>query len=306
MIDIRRVRALRELAERGTIAAAADALHLTPSAVSQQLSALEREVGHTLIEPEGRGVRLTAVAHLLLDHAAVLFAQMERLQGDLAAHARGEVGSVHVAGFPTALAEIVAPAARRLAAAAPEVELVVSEVEAPEAYDLLAAGAVDVAIGMESPRAPGHGDRRFTRVELQRDVLDVALPAAHAEARRERVPLATLATDTWVAPPAGWQCESVVIGACQSAGFSPNAVHRTSDWGAALELVGAGLGVAMIPRLALAAPPAGVVLRPVEGEPPCRHIFAACRAGSESAPVVRLVLDALVRAARIEPLRAAA
>src|ERR671932_68125 len=107
MIDVRRLRALRELFERGTIAAAADALHLTPSAVSQQLAALEREVGQALVEPAGRTVRLTGAARLLLEHAHSLFAQLERLEGDLAAQARQPLGELRVAGFPTALAGLL-------------------------------------------------------------------------------------------------------------------------------------------------------------------------------------------------------
>lgn len=306
MIDVRRLRALRALSERGTIAAAADSLHLTPSAVSQQLAALERDVGQRLVEPNGRGVRVTPAAELLLDHATTLFAQLERLHADLDAHASGASGTVRVGGFPTALAEIVAPAVEALSASAPEVEVVVCEAEAPEAYELLSARTIDVAIGMEGDRAPRRGDPRYTRVELLRDVMDAAVPADHPLAARDKLPLDALAGEVWVAPPTGWQCESVVVGACQSAGFSPDAVHRTSDWATALRLVAAGLGVALIPRLALASPPDGVVLRAVAGAPPCRHIFAACRAGAEAAPAMRLVLDALSEAASASLPRAAA
>src|SRR4051812_28541634 len=148
MIDLRRLRALRELADRGTIAAAADALHLTPSAVSQQLAALEREVGQTLIEPHGRRVRLTPAAAVLLDHAGAVFAQLERMRADLDAHARGEQGEVRVGAFPTAIIDLVAPAATALSERAPGVRLTVTEAEAPGVYDLLLRGDVDVALGM--------------------------------------------------------------------------------------------------------------------------------------------------------------
>jgi DNA-binding transcriptional LysR family regulator len=300
MIDVRRLRALAELAEHGTIAAAAAHLHLTPSAVSQQLSALEREVGQQLIEPDGRRVRLTPAAHVLLDHAVELFAQLERLNADLDAHASGEAGLVRIGAFPTAICEIVAPAARTLGERAPQVKLEVTEAEAPQAFELLTAGDADVVLGMESEFAPASGDGRFTRRKLQRDILDAALPLDHplVESGAQTIPLDGLATDQWVVPPPGWQCESVLMSACQTAGFSPEAVHRTSDWAAALALVNAGLGVSLVPRLAQAAVPPGVVLRPVEGEPPCRHIFATVRAGSERAPVITLVLDALEEAAR--------
>ena len=304
MIDVRRLRALRELADRGTIAAAADALHLTPSAVSQQLAALEREVGQPLVEPDGRRVRLTPAAHVLLDHAGNVFAQLERMQADLEAHARGEEGRVRVGAFPTAIIDLVAPAAVALRERAPGVRLAVTEAEAPGIFDLLLRGEVDVAIAMASAYAPTPADERFTRVELQRDVLDAAVPDQHPLARRREIDLLDLKTETWIVPPPGWQCESVVLGACQGAGFAPDMGHRTSDWAAALALVRAGLGVTLVPRLAQTAAPPGVTLRPLAGEAPCRHLFATCRAGSEQAPIIRGVLDALVEAAG-RPRRAA-
>lgn len=297
MVDVRRLRALRELSDRGTIAAAAEALSLTPSAVSQQLAALEREVGQPLLEPDGRRVRLTSAASVLLDHAGPLFVQLERMNASLVAHARGEQGLVRVGAFPTAIIDLVAPAAVVLRDRAPGVRIEVRESEAPEVFDLLLRGDVDVALGMASAYAPVRGDARFTRVELQRDVLDAGLPIDHPLADAAEVDLADLASDSWIVPPPGWQCESVLLGACQSAGFVPEMAHRTSDWNAALALVRAGLGVTLVPRLAQTAPPVGVALRPLAGEPPARHICAACRGGAEAAPVVAVVLDALSTAA---------
>jgi DNA-binding transcriptional LysR family regulator len=156
---------------------------------------------------------------------------------------------------------------------------------------------------MESEHAPPPGDPRFTRVPLCRDVMDVALPAGHELGGSAPVPLAALREEPWILPPAGWQCEDVVLGACQAAGFWPVAAHRTSDWAAALRLVAAGLGVALIPRLGQTFTPPAVVLRRVTGEPPCRHVFAACRGGAEDAPVVRLVLDTLAEVASGDALR---
>src|SRR3954463_13771848 len=134
MVDLRRLRALRAVADHGTLAAAADSLHLTPSAVSQQLAALERDVQRPLLEPNGRTVRLTAAARVLLDHADTLFAQLERLEGDLAA-GDDALGEIRVVGFPTALAGLLAPAARTLRAEAPGVTLRILELETPEAAD---------------------------------------------------------------------------------------------------------------------------------------------------------------------------
>jgi DNA-binding transcriptional LysR family regulator len=308
MVDLKRVRALREVADRGTIAAAADALHLTPSAVSQQLAALERECGVPLVEPAGRTIRLTPAAHLLLEHAGPLFAQLERLRAELDAHSAGEAGDVRIAAFGTAVAGIVAPAVAELRERAPGVRLRVREAEAPDALAALDQRDVDIAITMESGHAPRADDPRYHRRDLVRDVLDAVLPSGHALAEEERIDLARLAGEPWVAPLEGWSCEQVFTTACQAAGFTPVVEHRSTDWAALKALVGARLGVALVPRLAQPSPPADVVVRPLTGEPPCRHLFALCRGGAEHGRAIAATLDALAAAARrtAEPrLRAA-
>jgi DNA-binding transcriptional LysR family regulator len=298
MVDLRRLRALRAVADHGTLAAAADALHLTPSAVSQQLAALEREVGHSLLEPSGRSVRLTPAAHLLLSHADALFAQLEKLEGDLAAQDRSPRGEVWIAGFPTALAGLLAPAARPLRAAAPAVTLRVREAETPEAVALLVARDVDVILGMECSSAPRRDDTRFHREELLGDALAAVLAVDHPLAGRPRLDLAELSGEDWVAPPVGWSCDEVFLAGCRTAGFSPKVAHRAGDWQAVMGLVAGGLGVSLVPRLAHTAPPPGVVIIPLTGVPPKRHVFVACRAGADSSPAIRAVLDALGDAAR--------
>ena len=296
MLDVRRLRALHALDQRGTIAAAADALDLTASAVSQQLSALEREVGRPLVEPDGRSVRLTTAGRLVLDHADTLFAQLERLDADLAAHdAAG--GLVRVGSFATGLRSLVVPAIEELASAAPDVAIESHELEAPEAFDLLARRELDVVISMEHDGAPRHDDARLHRRDLLVDVLDVALPAGHPLADEPDVELGALRDDGWVLPPRGWLCDEVAQSGCLSAGFTPRPAHRTGDWASTVALVGAGVGVALIPRLAIIEPPPAVALRPLRGPGPCRHLFAACRRGAEEAPAVRALLDALERAA---------
>ncbi len=293
MFDVRRLRALREVADRGTIAAAADALHLTPSAVSQQLTALAREVGHPVVERDGRRVRLTPAATVLLEHADTLLAQVERLRADLDAQHRGAVGEVRVAAFATAISGLVAPAVPVLRDEAPGVRLAVREAEAPEALLGLTAGDVDVVVTMEGGGAPAHGDRRFARVDLLRDVMDLALPAGHPLADADELELADLADEQWVLPPVGWRCDEVATGACRAAGFSPRAAHRTGDWTSALALVAAGLGVALIPRLARRRSDPAVRLIPLSWPPPCRHVFAVCRRGAEARPAVGETLAAL-------------
>src|SRR3954470_5715006 len=298
MVDLRRLRTLRAVADHGTLAAAADALHLTPSAVSQQLAALEREVGHSVLEPAGRTVRLTPAAHVLLSHADALFAQLERMEGELAGQAATPQGEVRVAGFPTALAGLLAPAARPLRATAPKVTLRVTEAETDDAVALLVARDVDLILGMECRAAPRRDDVRFHREELLGDILDAILPADHPLATRNPIDLAELADATWVAPPVGWSCDEVFIAGCRTAGFSPRIAHRSGDWQAVMGLVAADLGISLVPRLAHTAPPPGVTIVPLTGVPPRRHVFSACRAGADSNPAVRAVLDAVADVAR--------
>jgi DNA-binding transcriptional LysR family regulator len=298
MVDLRRLRALRAVADHGTLAAAAEALHLTPSAVSQQLSGLEREIGHALLEPSGRSVRLTPAATVLLGHADALFAQLERLQGELAAQESAPGGEVRIGGFPTALGGLLGPAARPLRAEAPGVTLRIEEAETPAAVLALINRDYDVILGMECSAAPRRDDTRFHREELLGDVLDAVLPIDHRLAGRSRIDLAELAGERWVAPPVGWSCDEIFVAGCRAAGFSPRVAHRAGDWQAVLGIVAGDLGISLVPRLAQGAPPAGVVIVPLAGVPPKRHVFAACRAGAEAAPAIRAVLDALAGSAR--------
>lgn len=303
MVELRRLRALRELADRGTIAAAADALHLTPSAVSQQLSALEAEVGQPLLVPNGRTVRLTPAAEAVLRHADALFSEIERMEATLAALAGGERARVRIGSFATAIRGLIVPALRILRDRCPGIELVVHDVESPEVFRLLARGELELAISMESDSAPRRDDERFTRVELMADLLDVALPRDHRLAGRREVPLAALAREPFVAPPLGWSCDDVIRAGCAAAGFTPAVAHRSSEWTAVMALVGAGLGVACVPRLAQDEPPDQVAIRPMAGEPLCRHLFVASRRGAEQHPALAAVMEALRAVARSVPER---
>lgn len=294
MIELRRLQALRELAGRGTIAAAADALHLTPSAVSQQLAALEQQVGQTLLQPNGRSVRLTPAAQAVLAHADAVFSELERMDATLAALAAGARGSVRIGSFATGIRGIVVPAVELLRERAPAVDVVVQDVEAPEVFHLLARDELDLAISIESEGAPRRDDPRFARIELMRDILDVALPHSHPLARNVDVPLLALAEERFVSPPRGSACDDAIRFGCAAAGFTPAVAHRSADWISVMALVGAGLGVACVPRLAQNEPQRTVAIRPIAGEPPCRHLFIACRRGAEDHPAIATVVDALL------------
>jgi DNA-binding transcriptional LysR family regulator len=297
MVDLRRLRALRELADRGTIAATADALHLTPSAVSQQLTVLEREVGQPLLEPNGRTVRLTPAATAVLVHADALFSEVERMDATLAALAGGSLGEVRVGAFATGIRGLVVPAVGLLRDRVPGLKLTIRDIESPQVFDAIALGELDIGLSMEHAGAPRHDDERFARHELMRDVLDLALPTGHALADRE-VELSDLAAEPWIVPPVGWSCEDVINVACSAAGFRPTVGHRSGDWTAIMAMVAAGLGIAVVPRLAQDAPPPGVVIRPLRGEPAARHLFVACRRGADEHPAVGATIQALREAAQ--------
>jgi DNA-binding transcriptional LysR family regulator len=293
MIEVRRLRILRELADHGTVAAAATALHMTPSAVSQQLAVLSREAGTRLLEPDGRRLRLTPAAHLLLGHAHRVFAQLEQAENDLASYATGTTSTLRIGAFPTALAGLVAPTARRLREDTPAVVVHAVEAEERGCFAQLAAGDLDIAVSVEFSGAPQQDGPRFHREPLLTDILDAALPAGHPRAQPGPIELAELAGEDWVVGSPGTSCQDVVRVACAAAGFTPRTVHQTSNWAAVAALVADGAAVALIPRLAQATVPDGVVLRPLHGRIAARHVFAAARRGATSAPTTARALQCL-------------
>lgn len=302
MLDVRRLRLLRELRDRGTVTAAAQAVHLTPSAVSQQLATLSREAGVPLLAKQGRGVRLTPQAHLLLDHAAVLASQLERARADLAAHADGDVGRVTVGAFATAITALVAPTIAALCADRPRLVVAVNEIEPPECFSALETGVIDIVIEVDYQGGPPRSDPRYHRTELLFDPFEAAIPADDPLAAKDVIDLTDLADHTWINGNGNGPCRLLIMSACGSAGFTPEVRHNVSAFGPALTLVGAGAGVTLIPRLSPDVPPSNVVLRPLRQQYVGRHLYAAVRAGSQHVPVIATVLDALTD--RVRDLRA--
>jgi DNA-binding transcriptional LysR family regulator len=297
MLDVRRLRVLRELDHRGTVTAAAQALHLTPSAVSQHLAALTRETGAQLVEPHGRTVRLTPEGQLLLEHAHRIFAELERAEADLAAHTAGRRATLRIGGFPTALSAVVAPAAARLLEELPGLAVQLNEIEERRAAELLADGSLDIAVTVEQSGVPQHDDPRFLRLPLLSDRLDAALAAGHPLAAHRTLRLEQLADQPWVLGSEGTSCHEIALVACASAGFTPQARHRTSDWGSVGAIVGAGLAVALMPRLASHLAPPEVTLVPLAPRAPARHVLALVRRGSEAAETIARALGHLQQAA---------
>ncbi|MFJ8081178.1 LysR family transcriptional regulator [Streptomyces sp. NPDC096205] len=292
--DIRKLHILRTLREEGTVTATAEALRMTPSAVSQQLTNLSRQLGVPLLEAHGRRVRLTDAARLVLRHAEAVFEQLERADAALAAYTQGEAGEVRVGAFATAVPALVVPAVRALRAAHPGVTVRVRETEAAEAYDLLAAGEVDLALSLAA-HAPTTQDPRFDLHPLLADPLDVALPPDHPLADADPLHLRDLAAEPWIFGGSGpWS--DITRTACESAGFTPHQAHSATGWTAILAMVEAGMGVALVPRLA-AVHREGVTMRELTADCPVRHILTAVRRGASETPAVSRVLEALRTAA---------
>ncbi len=288
--DIKKLRILRTLAEQGTVTATAEALHMTPSAVSQQLTNLARMLGVPLLEAQGRRVRLTDAANLVLRHAEAVFAQLERADAELTGYLAGEAGEVRIGAFSTAVPVLVVPAVAALRRSHPGVEVRVRETEAAESYELLSAGVVDLALSLAA-HAPTARDPRFTRRTLLEDPLDVALPPDHPLAGATELRLADLSGDPWIYGGSGPWSE-ITRNACEAAGFVPEQAHSASGWTAILAMVEAGMGVALVPRM-VASRASGVAVRDLPHDRPTRHVIAALRRGSESAPAVAHALAAL-------------
>lgn len=311
-IDLRRLRLLRELDDRGTLTATAAAMHLTTSAVSQQIAGLARDVGVPLLEHRGRGVRLTGQARVLLDHAAVVEQQVERARSDLAAWGEGTLGRVTVGALSSGISGFVAPLLRRLRQTRPGLQIRAVESEPPACFAALARGEVDIAIAIDYRDAPSRTDPRYHRVDLLADRMDVALPLDHPLAQRyltrraaevpgntdegiDGIDLAALAGEQWVATGDDEPCAQIMFAVCAAAGFSPDVRHRSFEWAAVVALVAAGAGVALVPRLAAPVPLEGVVICPIREVTASRLVFAIARAGSEQNPAIAAVMDELVR-----------
>jgi DNA-binding transcriptional LysR family regulator len=304
MLDLRRLRLLRELSERGTIAAVADALQFTPSAVSQQLAILEREAGVPLLERAGRGVRLTDPALLLVAHADALLERAALAEADLAAAAGTVTGRARIAGFQSVVLRLVLPAIEELAREAPRLRCELVEAEPEQALPALALGDLDLVLGDEWQHAPRRLAAGLERHELMEDPVHLVLPVRHPAARRHRdaVPLAELADAVWVTGHAGMGWDEMTVRTCRThGGFDPDVRHRTNDANASLALVARGLAVALLPKFAVPVRPRGTALRAIAGTRSARAIFAVTRATDAARPSTRAVLGAVRRAAAALP-----
>jgi DNA-binding transcriptional LysR family regulator len=298
MIDLRRLQVLRVLAEHGTVTAAAAALRLTPSAVSQQIRQLSRDLGVDLLSRDGRGVRLTAAAERLLDRADGMYAQWEEIESELSTLGQSHGGVLRMVGFPTALGGLLAPAAVRLRHTHPQLRVQLTEAETTECFPLLLDQRADIALIVPLPDNPPPDDPRFRQVPLLDDPQDLIVPSGHPLHTADSVTLADAANEDWIAAPDSIDQHQLILAACNAAGFAPRIVHHAQEWNAICALTAHGLGVCLVPRLAPIATPAAVRI-PLTGNPqPFRRILICTRRGSQTHPALGAGIQALTDVAR--------
>ena len=294
MLNLHRLRVLSEVVSRGSFSAAADALDYTQSAISQAIARLEAETGAALVVRDRRGVRPTAAGATLLDHAEGIFAQVQAAEDELAAVLGLRGGRLRVASFPSAGATLMPQAVATFRRRHPEIALTLAEGEPEEILPRLAAGEFDLALLYEFPQDTDVDDRSLTLTPLLEDPMDVALPAEHQLADQPDLSLADLRFQDWVQTSAQTPCARHVVRSCLEAGFEPNVTFESDDYETVQGLVAAGVGVALIPRLALTRVHSGIVVRALQPSSPLRTVVAATPAGAAIAPAARAMLQILV------------
>ncbi len=293
MLHVGRLRVLSEVVGRGSFSAAAEALSYTQSAVSQAIARLEAETGTMLVVRDRRGVRPTAAGATLVEHAESIFAQVEAAEADLAAVLGVRGGRLRVASFPSAGATLMPIAVATFRQRHPDVSLSLAEGEPEEIAPRLRAGEFDLALLFEFPgvrERPGVGLRTLMLLE---DPMHVALPAEHPLAGKRALTLADLRDQDWVQTSDSSPCARHVVRSCVAAGFEPNVTFESDDYETVQGLVAAGVGVALIPRLALSRVHPGIVVRALAPRSPARKVVAATMARPGVAPAAKTMLRVL-------------
>jgi molybdate transport repressor ModE-like protein len=293
MLDVKRMRVLREIAAQGSFSAAADALYLSQSAVSQHVAALEKEVGQKLIERTSGGPRMTQAGEILVSHADAVLARLDEAERELADLAGLRGGKLRLASFPTASATLLTSAMSRFAELYPDVRLELREAEPEESLPQLKHGAHDLALVYSYEAVEEQEDRDVERHLLLEDRMWLAVPKAHPLSGKAAVSLDELRDDAWLCGTCNGACRQNVILACRSAGFDPRIAFESDDYQVLQGLIASGLGVTLLPDLALTALHPGVAIVPVKPRAPIRHVWAATRAAGSRSPAADAMVEVL-------------
>jgi DNA-binding transcriptional LysR family regulator len=294
MLDLRKLVLLRELHARGTVAAVAEALAYTPSAVSQQLAQLQREAGVPLTERVGRRLRLTDAGLRLVEHAEVLLGRLEEAEAELDDAASAVHGRVKLASLQTPLLSIVPPALDALRQRHPQLRVELFEMEPERSLPAVVLGEYDVALAEEYDDVPRPRYPELERHELCRDPIVVALPNVHPAAARARVRLSDISDEPWLSAHAETQFAQMQLRICRVVGgFEPDVQHWANDIAILIALVAAGQGVVLLPGLARAERDHRIAVRAIEGADVARTIYALNRRTNAARPSVRALITAL-------------
>ncbi|MCW2757986.1 MAG: LysR family transcriptional regulator [Nocardioidaceae bacterium] len=293
MIDLDALVSLRAVQRHGSVVAAAAALGFTPSAVSQQVKRLERQVGLPLLERIGRGVILSGTGRQLVEDGGRLLTDLERIESGLHGAAGTVTGHLRMAAFSTVVRGLVAPAVGRVLRAHPDLTLTITEHEPWDAVDLVADGHADVGVVHSWGDVPIAVPEHLVSTFVARDVADVIVPADHPLAGRRRVRAADLVDVGWIATPEGTICRQWLHRMYDGTGSVPRIAHVSVEFDSHLALVRAGLGVALVPRLGRAVLPDDVVAIEAHDPVPSRTITALHRRSMDGSPAVRAVVAAL-------------
>ena len=311
MLNLERLRTLHAVAAHGSVNAAATTLHVTNSAISQQIAKLENELGQSLLEPNGRGVRLTDAAARRVANTQPIWSLLESAEAEFDAQRDTVFGQITVAAFPTAARGLAPHALRILRDTCPQLRVVLTEQEPREAVALLIRGDCELVITQDWENTPLPRLQDLSRSQLLDDIADIALPASHPMAGRKIVDLDDLRSDQWITwgqgssisdthIPASW-CRDWLVHTLRSRGHEPVVAHIACEHATQLALVAAGLGVCVIPRLGRDPLPRGV--RIVAVRPTLRRqVYALWRAASTRRSAIGVTVEAFRTAAGHRPV----
>lgn len=303
MLSVSRLRVLREVAARESFSEAASALNYTQSAVSQAIARLEAEAGVALLERDSHRVRTTSAGEALLRHAGRILAELGAAEAELGAIAGGTGGELRLASFPTAGATLMPLAVAAFRSAHPDVSLSLAEGEPEEIAPRLRDGEFDLALLFEFDGGGESLGSAIRSVVLFEDPMRLALPSGHFLTKRKRIKLRDLGEESWVQTSEGSECARHVVRSCRAAGFEPDVSFESDDYLTVQGLVAAGVGVALIPALALSPGLRyDIAIRELDPEAPVRRVVAATRGSASTLPAAAAMLDILQeQAARMAP-----
>ncbi|MGH2741384.1 MAG: LysR family transcriptional regulator [Thermoleophilaceae bacterium] len=294
MLDLRRMRALREVASHGSLSAAAESLGYTQPAISQQIAALEREVGARLLERGTRPIKLTDAGRALVAHADAVLARLDDAEQELEEIKGVRAGRLRLASFSTALASLVPRALAVFTERHPHVRVSIVEDQLQGVIGRLGRWELDLGLIYEHEALP-EPEVELERIHLFDEPFELLLPHRHRFARRRALPLDQLTHETWIGGIGAYH--SILHHSCQAAGFEPRVAYRTDDYRAIQAFVAAGLGVAILPRLALALMPPRIARVAIQPRPPVRRISAARLTKSFRSPATETMVRVLVETA---------